>query len=113
MAAQFSGLACLLVVRLDERDESSRWAQTARLAAVQADDAPTLSWVLAQEAYGHFYAGRLTEAISVARQAQELMRKAPSVGAVTAAALEARGSRPPGRRAGNPQCPGPHGHNLE
>lgn len=101
VAAQLSGLACLLVVRLDERDESCRWAQTARIAAVQADDAPTLSWVLAQEAYGHFYAGRLDEAITVARHAQELMRTAPCVGAVTAAALEARAhaSRGEGREA--------------
>lgn len=50
--------------------------------------AALLSWVLAQEAYGYFYAGRLDEAISVARRAQEVGRKAPFVGAVTAAALE-------------------------
>ena len=90
VTAQMSGLACLSVVRLDERKEFSCWAQTARAAAVQAGDSATLSWVLAQEAYGHFYAGHLTEAISVARRAQELMRKTPCVGAVTAAALEAR-----------------------
>jgi tetratricopeptide (TPR) repeat protein len=85
-----SGLACLSVVRLDERKEFGCWAKTARTAAVQAGDSATLSWVLAQEAYGHFYADRLTDALSAARHAQELMRKAPCVGAATAAALEAR-----------------------
>jgi tetratricopeptide (TPR) repeat protein len=90
VTAQMSGLACLSVVRLDERKEFGCWAATARTAASQAGDSATMSWVLAQEAYGHFYAGHPTEAISAARRAQELMRKAPCVGAVTAAALEAR-----------------------
>jgi tetratricopeptide (TPR) repeat protein len=46
--------------------------------------------VLAQEAYGHYYAGNLGEAVTVARHAQALMRRAPRAGAVLAAALEAR-----------------------
>ena len=90
VAAQMSGLACLSAVRLDERKEFRGWAHTARIAAHEAGDAATMSWVLAQEAYGHFYAGHLTDAVSVARQAQEVMRQAPCVGGVTAAALEAR-----------------------
>ncbi len=90
VAAQMSGLACLSVVRLDQRQEFCRWAHTARVAAREAEDAATMSWVLAQEAYGHFYAGQLTDAVSIARRAQEVMRRAPCVGAVTAAALEAR-----------------------
>lgn len=90
VAAQMSGLACLSVVRLAEREQFCQWAQTARTAAAEAGDAATLSWVLAQEAYGYFYAGRLTEAISVARHAQEIMPRAPGVGAATGAALEAR-----------------------
>ena len=77
VAAQLSGLACLLAARMDDQDEYCHWAQTARMAAAQADDAATLSWVLAQEAYGHFYSGRLPEAVSVARQAQEMMRVTP------------------------------------
>jgi len=89
-AAQMSGLMCLMFVRLDDRDAFGRWAVTARMAAVEAGDPATLSWVLAQEAYGRYYAGDLRDAVNVARQAQDLMRRTPSVGAVLAAALEAR-----------------------
>jgi len=47
-------------------------------------------WVLAQEAYGLYYGGDLRRAVEVARQAQGLARRTPSVGAVLALALEAR-----------------------
>ena len=90
VAAQFSGLMCLQMVRLDDRDGFRRWARTARSAASEAGDQAVLSWVLAQEAYGHYYAGNLAEAVTVARHAQALMRRAPRAGAVLAAALEAR-----------------------
>src|SRR6266542_6635892 len=41
VAAQMSGLMCLLFVKLDERDSSRRWARTARVAAGEAGDAVT------------------------------------------------------------------------
>jgi tetratricopeptide (TPR) repeat protein len=81
---------CLLFVKLDERDAFRRWAGTARSAAIEAEDPATLSWVLAQEAYGHFYSGDLDSALKTAQQAQSLTRRTPLVGAALAAALEAR-----------------------
>ena len=90
VTAQLSGLACLLVVRRDDLGDFRQWARTAVIAATEAGDAETLSWVLAQEAYGHFYAGHQAEAVSVARHARELMRRRPCAGAASAAALEAR-----------------------
>jgi len=65
-------------------------ARTARLAAHEAGDQVTYSWVLAQEAYGHYYGADLREAVDVARRAQHVVRKTPCVGAALAAALEAR-----------------------
>jgi hypothetical protein len=81
---------CLMFVKLDDQETFGRWAVTARTAAAQAGDAATLSWVLAQEGYGRYYGGDLRGAVDVARHAQGLMRGIPGVGAVLAAALEAR-----------------------
>jgi tetratricopeptide (TPR) repeat protein len=88
VAAQMSGLMCLTFIKLDNRTAFRSWARTARIAAFEAGDAVTQSWVLAQESYGHYYAGDLDEAIRVAQGAQKVA--ACSVGAVLAAALEAR-----------------------
>jgi hypothetical protein len=90
VAAQMSGLMCLALVKLDERAAFRRWARTARIAASEAGDPATLAWVRAQEAYGHYYAGSILEAIDVARNAQDIGKGIPSVGAALAAALEAR-----------------------
>jgi hypothetical protein len=89
VAAQMAGLMCLTFCRLDDRPAFRRWARTARLAANEAGDKETRSWVLAQEAYGHYYSADLLEAIEVAKHAQAIART-PSVGAALAAALEAR-----------------------
>jgi transcriptional regulator with XRE-family HTH domain/tetratricopeptide (TPR) repeat protein len=90
VTAHLSGLVCLLFVKLDERDAFRRWAATARVAAAESGEPATLSWALAQEAYGHFYSGDLRAAVSTAQQAQELMHGTPFVGAALAAALEGR-----------------------
>jgi tetratricopeptide (TPR) repeat protein len=87
--AQMSGLMCLVLCILDDRPAFRRWARTARLAGNEAGDPETLSWVLAQEAYGHYYSGDLLEAIDVARHACEIVQ-IPCTGAALAAALEAR-----------------------
>lgn len=87
VSAQMSGLMCLALIKLDARVEFRRWARTARIAASEAGDSGTQSWVLAQEAYGHYYAGDFAEAVSVAQGAQAT---GPCVGAALAAALEAR-----------------------
>lgn len=90
VTAQMAGLICLTFIKLNDRAAFSRWAQTARLAAEEAGDPLTHSWVRAHEAYGYYYSGQSVHAITVARHAQELSAGAPSVGAVLAAALEAR-----------------------
>lgn len=88
VAAQLSGLICLTLVKLDDHRAFRRWARTARIAATEVDDPATLSWVLAQEAYGHFYNHDAGEAVAVAQHAQSV--SLVSVGGVLAAALEAR-----------------------
>lgn len=89
VAAQMSGLMCLIFCLLDDRTGFRSWARTARIAAAEAGDPETLSWVLAQEAHGHYYSGDILEAIEVARNAYEVSRT-PCIGAALAAALEAR-----------------------
>lgn len=72
VAAQLSGLTCLTLIKLEERQAFRRWARTARLAAAEVGDPATHAWVLAQEAYGHFYSRDLNEAVAVAQHAQEI-----------------------------------------
>lgn len=88
VTAHMAGLMCLTLIKLDDRTAFRRWARTGRIAAAEAGDPVTRSWVLAQESYGHFYAGDFQEAINVAQGAQEADQRC--VGAVLAAALEAR-----------------------
>ncbi|WP_322759074.1 helix-turn-helix transcriptional regulator [Frankia sp. Cr2] len=90
VAAHMSGLMCLTFCKLDDRPAFRRWARTARLAADEAGDPETHSWIFAQEAYGHYYAADLLGAIDVARHAQAIVQRTPCVGAALAAALEAR-----------------------
>lgn len=90
LSARLSGLIVLAMVKQDRRAEFRRWAATARLAAHEAEDAATTSWVLAQEAYGHFYCGRDTEAASLAQGAQEVAAGRKCAAVPLAAALEAR-----------------------
>ncbi|MGH3320976.1 MAG: helix-turn-helix domain-containing protein [Streptosporangiaceae bacterium] len=98
LVARMSGLMCLTFCKLDDRPASRRWARTARLAANEAGDPQTRSWVLAQEAYGHYYGGDLREAVDVAQHAQGVVPATPCVGAALAAALEARANAAMGRR---------------
>jgi tetratricopeptide (TPR) repeat protein len=89
-AAQLSGLMCLTLCRLDQPHAAHRWARTGVLAAERAGDPDTACWVLAQEAYGYFYAENLADAIGAARHAQAVVSARSTVGAALAAALEAR-----------------------
>jgi hypothetical protein len=84
ITAQMAGLMCLTMVKLGARTAFRSWARTARIAAREAGDPLTFSWIRAQEAYGYYYSGE------VARHAQALGGRTLSVGAVLAAALEAR-----------------------
>jgi tetratricopeptide (TPR) repeat protein len=98
VAANMAGLMCLTLCKIDDRPGFRRWTRTARIAATEAGDPLTHSWVLAQEAYGHYYSGDLYEAVDVARHAQALVHSTPCVGGVLAAALEARAYAAMGRR---------------
>jgi tetratricopeptide (TPR) repeat protein len=98
VVAQMSGLMLLTLVKLDERSAFRRWARTARVAAYEAGDPATQAWVLAQEAYGHYYSEDLSEAVAVAKQAQIVTGATRSVGAPLAAALEARAYASLGQR---------------
>ncbi len=90
VVAQMSGLMLLTLVKLDDRTAFRRWARTARVASAEAGDPLTHSWMLAQEAYGHFYSNDLSEAVAVAERAQDVSSAPGGVGAPLAAALEAR-----------------------
>jgi tetratricopeptide (TPR) repeat protein len=85
-----AGLMFLTLIKLNEQDAARAWARTARVAAREAGDPRVHSWVRAQEAFVHYYSDRYDEAIAVARHAQDMVRGAPCVGGVLAAALEAR-----------------------
>lgn len=87
--AQLTGLMVLSLVKLNARAAFREWSKTARLAGAEAGDPAIHSWVLMQEAYGHYYHQDLSEAISVARRSQEIANR-PGVGSALAAALEAR-----------------------
>lgn len=90
VAANMCGLVCLTLIKLDRRPEFRSWARLARTTARETGDPETISWVLAQEAYGHYYADDFQEALLVARGAQHIAGRPDRVGAVLAAALEAR-----------------------
>jgi hypothetical protein len=90
ITAQMTGLMCLALIKLDDRQAFRGWARTARIAATEAGDTETLSWVLAQEACGHYYSGDYSEALALARAEQQCAEATPRVGAALAAALEAR-----------------------
>jgi hypothetical protein len=85
-----SGLMCLTLIKLDRRSDFRSWARVARNAAAETGDPETTSWVLAQEAYGHYYSGDLGEALTVARSSQHAAGAIARVGSVLSAALEGR-----------------------
>ncbi|MGH3329535.1 MAG: hypothetical protein ACRDPT_17380, partial [Streptomycetales bacterium] len=90
LAALTAGLMCLTLIKLGDRVAFRKWARTDRIAAEEAGDPITCSWVRAHEAYGYYYAGDFVMAVTVARHAQVLTGTTPSVGAVLASAIEAR-----------------------
>ena len=98
IAAQMAGLMGLTFIKLGDRRSFRQWARTARLAASEAGDPVTHSWVLAQESYGHYYSSDFREAAEVACHAQDIVRTSPCVGAALAAALEGRAQAAMGHR---------------
>ncbi|MGC4855995.1 helix-turn-helix domain-containing protein [Micromonospora sp. DT4] len=98
MAAQMSGLLCLVLCRIDDTTAAHRWARTARLAAIEAGEPMIQAWVLAQEAHVHYYRTDFGEAVEVARYAQEIAGHRASAGTALAAAIEGRTHAATGRR---------------
>lgn len=96
VAAQLAGLMCLTQVKLDDVVAARRWARTAQVAALEVNDPETTAWVLAQDAYGRFYANDVGHAMDLARAAQTVAAQ-PCVGTALAAALEARAHAVRGR----------------
>ncbi|HEY2270558.1 MAG TPA: hypothetical protein VGI96_48635 [Streptosporangiaceae bacterium] len=89
VAARMSGMVVLVLIRAGDRQAFRRWARTARHAAAEAGDGPALSWAVAQEAYGYYYAGDMPGAVACARTALDAAPH-PCVGGALAAALEMR-----------------------
>jgi tetratricopeptide (TPR) repeat protein len=89
VAARMSGMVVLVLIRGGDRQAYRRWARTARHAAAEAGDGPALSWAVAQEAYGYYYAGDMPGAVACARTALDAAPH-PCVGGALAAALEMR-----------------------
>jgi hypothetical protein len=98
VTAQMCGLMCLAFCKLDDRQAFRRWSRTARLAADEANDAETHSWILAQEAFGHYYGSDFNGAIDAAQHAQAIVGGSACVGAALAAGLEARAQAATGHR---------------
>jgi hypothetical protein len=98
VTAQMAGLMFLTLIKLNVPGPARNWARTARVAADESDDPRIRSWVRAQEAYVHYYAGDLNEAIEVAVYAQALAHGKACVGVPLAAALEARAHAVCGRQ---------------
>jgi hypothetical protein len=88
--AQMAGLMFLTLIELDMPLAARNWARTARVAADEAGDPAIRSWVMAQEAYVHYYAGNVLQAVDVAQYAQTLAGRTACVGVPLAAALEGR-----------------------
>ncbi|WP_248823141.1 hypothetical protein [Frankia umida] len=88
--AQMAGLISLTLLKLGARHAARSWGRTARLAADEAGDPALSSWVRAQDAYTIFYTFDVRQAALVAQQAQAAAGRTVCVGAVLAAALEAR-----------------------
>ncbi|KJE20110.1 Helix-turn-helix protein [Frankia torreyi] len=99
LTAQLAGLINLTLIKLSEPAAARAWGRTARLAADEAGDVALSAWVRAQDAYTLFYGGAIQEAVTVAKKAQTIARRTPCVGAVLAAALEARAHAALGRSA--------------
>lgn len=90
LTAQMAGLLSFTFLKINEFGAARQWGRTARIAAADCRDPAISSWVWAQEAHRHFYAGDPVAAINAARRAQHPDRTVGGVGHVLAAALEGR-----------------------
>jgi tetratricopeptide (TPR) repeat protein len=90
LAAQLSGLSGLIMINLGDHRMARSFFRTARTAADETGDRPLRAWVTVRESLVPMYYGDVREAIHLARKAQDLAGRAPSVAAAMAPAVEAR-----------------------
>jgi tetratricopeptide (TPR) repeat protein len=90
LAAQLSGLAGLVMINLGDHRLARSFFRTARTAADETGDRPLRAWVTVRESLVPMYYGDAREAIHLARKAQDLAGRTPSVAAAMAPVVEAR-----------------------
>ncbi|MBW8484195.1 XRE family transcriptional regulator [Actinomadura sp. PM05-2] len=90
IAAQLSGLSGLIMINLGDHRLARSFFRTARSAADETGDRKLRAWVTVREALVPMYYGDPREALHLARKAQDLAGRDPSVAAAMAPAVEAR-----------------------
>lgn len=90
IAAQLSGLSGLIMINLGDHRLARSFFRTASTAADETGDRALRAWVTVREALVPMYYGDPREALHLARKAQDLAGRAPSVAAAMAPAVEAR-----------------------
>lgn len=90
IAAQLSGLSGLIMINLGDHRLARSFFRTARTAADETGDRQLRAWVTVRESLVPMYYGDPREALQLARKAQDLAGRAPSVAGAMAPAVEAR-----------------------
>jgi hypothetical protein len=90
IAAQLSGLSGLIMINLGDHRLARSFFRTASTAADETGDRALRAWVTVREALVPMYYGDPREALHLARKAQDLAGRNPSVAAAMAPAVEAR-----------------------
>jgi hypothetical protein len=90
IAAQLSGLSGLIMINLGDHRLARSFFRTARTAADETGDRSLRAWVTVREALVPMYYGDPREALHLARKAQDLAGRTPSVAGAMAPAVEAR-----------------------
>jgi hypothetical protein len=90
IAAQLAGLSGRIMNSLGDHRLARSFFRTARTAADETGDRALRAWVTAREAMVPMYYGDPREALHLARKAQDLAGRTPSVAAAMAPAIEAR-----------------------
>jgi hypothetical protein len=90
IAAQLSGLSGVIMIDLGDHRLSRSFFRTARTAADETGDRGLRAWVSVREALVPMYYGDPRESLHLARRAQDLAGRAPSVAGAMAPIVEAR-----------------------
>ncbi|PKK15198.1 MAG: hypothetical protein BUE48_006515 [Thermomonospora sp. CIF 1] len=90
LAAQLAGLCGLIMINLGDHRLARSFFRTASTAADETGDRALRAWVTVREALVPMYYGDPREALHLARKAQDLAGRSPSVAAAMAPAVEAR-----------------------